>query len=138
MIAFIDSSVVLRLLLGEPHQIRNLADLKRAVVSDLLEVECRRTIDRMRLSARLTDHDVERRLVGLARILSACERVALTRSVLNRAQQAFPTTLGTLDAIHLATAVLWAEREQIFPVVLTHEQELGRAARAVGFEVLGT
>ena len=94
MIAFIDSSVALRLLLGEPNKVTRLSDIKRAVVSDLLEVECRRTIDRMRVSSRLNDQEVERRLIGLAKILKSCERVGLSRAVLNRAQQAFPTTLG--------------------------------------------
>jgi len=137
MIAFIDSSVALRLLLGEPNKVTRLSDIKRAVVSDLLEVECRRTIDRMRVSSRLNDQEVERRLIGLAKILKSCERVGLSRAVLNRAQQAFPTTLGTLDAIHLSTAILWAERERVLPVILTHDQELGRAARSLGFDVLG-
>jgi hypothetical protein len=43
-----------------------------------------------------------------------------------------------LDAIHLATAVLWAEREKVPPVILTHDLELGRAARTLGFDVLGS
>jgi predicted nucleic acid-binding protein len=137
MIAFIDSSVVLRVLLGEPSKLNCLSDIKRAVVSDLLEVECRRTIDRMRITSRISDQEVERRLIGLVKILKSCERVGLTRAVLNRAQQAFPTTLGTLDAIHLSTAILWAERERVSPVILTHDQELGRAARSLGFDVLG-
>ena len=85
----------------------------------------------------MSDVEVERRLVGLAKILKSCERVGLSRAVLNRAQQSFPTTLGTLDAIHLSTAVLWAERERVVPVILTHDQELGRAARSLGFDVLG-
>jgi predicted nucleic acid-binding protein len=137
MIAFIDSSAMLRVLFGEPGQVHEWKSIKKAIISDLLQVECRRTIDRMRLSSKLSDVEVELRLVGLARALQFCERVPLNRSVLNRAQQAFPTTLGTLDAIHLATAVLWAEREKVSPVILTHDRELGRASRALGFDVLG-
>ncbi len=69
MIAYFSSSVVLRLLLGEANPIPRLVKVERAIVSDLLEVECRRTIERMRISARISDQEVVLRLVGLARIL---------------------------------------------------------------------
>jgi predicted nucleic acid-binding protein len=137
LIAYIDSSALLRVVFGEPGQIPEWRQIERGVVSDLLEVECRRTIDRMRLHARLTDAEVERRLAALSSALVRCERIALTRPVLKRAAQPFPTTLGTLDAIHLASALLWAQKEGRSIALLTHGKELGRAARTMSLEVFG-
>ncbi len=48
-----------------------------------------------------------------------------------------PTELGTLDAIHLATALLWRELTGISPIVTTHDGALAVAARAHGFTALG-
>jgi len=66
------------------------------------------------------------------------ELVEPTRSVLTRASQPFPTELGTLDAIHLATAMLWRERGGEDLVMATHDAALGVAARACGFRVVGS
>jgi hypothetical protein len=43
-----------------------------------------------------------------------------------------------LDAIHLATALIWQESDRTrLDSILTHDVELGRAARSVGFTALG-
>ena len=57
--------------------------------------------------------------------------------LLARASQPMPTTLGTLDAIHLATALLWAEHSRLPLVMATHDQSLATAARASGLRVIG-
>jgi hypothetical protein len=49
-----------------------------------------------------------------------------------------PTALGTLDAIHFATAILWLDREEGEVTMATHDQALARAARASGLAVIGT
>jgi hypothetical protein len=56
--------------------------------------------------------------------------------VLERAAEPFPTVLGSLDAVHLASALLI--RPDIPDLAFaTHDVELGTAARAMDFEVLG-
>ena len=65
------------------------------------------------------------------------EIVEPTRPVLTRASQPLPTPLGTLDAIHLATALLWQEKERKELVMATHDTALGIAARACGLRVAG-
>lgn len=45
--------------------------------------------------------------------------------------------LGTLDAIHLATALLWRDRIGPLPQLVTHAAALGAAARGFGFDVRG-
>lgn len=38
-----------------------------------------------------------------------------------------PTDLGTLDAIHLATALLWKEQFRVDLAMATHDEALGVA-----------
>ena len=48
-----------------------------------------------------------------------------------------PTELGTLDAIHLATALLWREMTGVHLVMTTHDESLAVGAKAHGLPVLG-
>lgn len=138
MIAYLDSSVLIRIVLAQPAALAEWRQLRRGVTSALAEVECLRTIDRLRLAAGLTDIEVARRREAIYRVLDSLEIVELTRPVLARAAQPMPTTLGTLDAIHLATALLWRERSGDQPFLATHDAALALAATASGFKVLGS
>ena len=59
----------------------------------------------------------------------------LNRAVLHRAADPFPTVLGTRDAIHLASALLWMEEKGEPLTFLTHDAQLAIAARACGLDV---
>lgn len=138
MIAYLDSSVVLRLVLGQANALEDWRRVSRGVVSALVEVECLRTLDRLRLVERLPETEVAVRREAVFRLLETTEIVDLTRPVLDRAAQPLPTTLGTLDAIHLATALLWREVNDADLVLATHDQSLALAARASGLRTVGT
>ena len=71
------------------------------------------------------------------RLLDTAEMIEPTRPVLSRAAQPLPTALGTLDAIHLATALLWREQGHADLVMATHDEALATAAKASGFRVVG-
>ena len=137
MIAYLDSSVLLRLVLGQSDALAQWADVEAGVASRLVEVECLRTLDRLRLVEGLDDRELAIRRETVFRVLESVEIVELTRPVLARASLPMPTSLGTLDAIHLATALLWAEREDLPLVMATHDQLLATAARASGLRVIG-
>ena len=137
MIAYLDSSVVLRLVLGEEGRLGGFQRITRGVSSLLLKVECLRTIDRLRLSGRLPAVEVVPRMEAVHRFLEAVDLVDPGREVLERAAQSFPIALGTLDAIHLATALLWRELEGEPLVMATHDTALAMAARASAFTVIG-
>jgi len=135
---YVDSSVLLRCVLGEPGALR-LADLDPGHTSALAEVECLRTLDRLHLKGRLSADDLAERRAVIFRLLEALEVVGLSASVLRRAAEPFPTTLGTLDALHLATALLWqAQHPREGAAFATHDAELARAACACGLELVGT
>ncbi len=137
MIAYLDSSVLLRLVLGQRNALKEWRTIEQGVASALVEVECLRTLDRLRLAERLGDDQIVLRREAVYRMLDAMEVVEITRPVLARAAQPLPTALGTLDAIHLATALLWQERRGANFVVATHDRALATAARASGLKVVG-
>ncbi|MBH0178526.1 MAG: PIN domain-containing protein [Nitrospira sp.] len=137
MIAYLDSSTILRIILGQDNALKEWRSITQGVASVLVEVECLRTLDRLRLAEGLNDDEIAIRRETVFRLLEAVERVELTRPVLARAAQPLPTALGTLDAIHLATALLWKDRSGADLVMATHDDALAMAARASGMRVLG-
>ena len=137
MIAYLDSSVVLGIILGHGRRLKEWKKVRRGVASALVEVECLRTFDRVRLVQRLRDQDVVTRREAVFRLMDEVEVVEPGRAILGRAAQPFPTPLGTLDAIHLATAMLWRERNDADIVMATHDAALAMAARSSGIQVIG-
>jgi predicted nucleic acid-binding protein len=137
MIAYVDTSALLRLVLREPGAVDQLRSCEALVSSELIAVESRRTIDRLRLQGALTTEEAAERLKAVTEWLDAIDLVLLRPAVLSRAGDPLPTPLGTLDALHLATALIWRERMSPLAVVATHDTALGLAARTFGFEVLG-
>lgn len=137
MIAFVDSSVILRKLLGEPHSLAEWKSIRSAYASRILLVELGRVIDRLRLAGQINDEDVVSLHAEARRIVASIAVVPVTEEILARAQSAMPTSLGTLDAIHLATALELAAQVPGPLVLATHDLQLARAAQASGLEVCG-
>lgn len=63
--------------------------------------------------------------------------IRLTAQALRRASQPMPTVVKTLDAIHLASALLFAQYREADPVFGTHDRVQANAARPLGFAVVG-
>ncbi len=63
--------------------------------------------------------------------------VEVDQVVLERAAQPMPTELGTLGAIHLATALLWRDTMDEPLTMATHDAALAIAAEAHGLQVVG-
>jgi len=137
MIAYVDSSVLLRVIFGQPNQLKEWARVQHAISSTLTRVESLRTLDRLRLRAPLPDAEVARRRGTILRLLDSFELVEVDSFVLDRASQSMPTELGTLDAIHLATSLLWREEHKGEIVMATHDGALAIAAQSHGFMVVG-
>lgn len=133
---YLDSSVLLRVVLHQPKQLERWGSM-RAVSSAIVQVECLRTLDRFRLIEDLSDEQIARQRSEILAALSELEIVEVTRAVLTRASEPLPSVLGTLDAIHLATALLWREEKDEDLILATHDSALGTAARAYGFSVMG-
>jgi predicted nucleic acid-binding protein len=135
--AYVDASVLLRIALGQPDSLPEWSRIKRGISSALISAESLRTLDRLRLRVRLDDSEVARRRAKILELIASLEIVDVDAAVLNRAAQPMPTELGTLDAIHLATALLWKEMLHEELVMATHDAALGMASRAHGVAVIG-
>ena len=138
MIAYVDTSALLRLVLREPAALDDLRTYDRLVSSELIAVESARTIDRLRIQGTLTLDEAAERISAVNEWLEAVDLVLLRPPVLSRASEPMPMPIGALDAIHLATALIWRDRIGPLPELATHDGALGTAARAFGFEVRGT
>ena len=137
MIAYVDASVLLRVALGQPDALPQWRRIDQGVASALVITECLRTLDRLRLRARLADADVATRRATILALIASLELVEVDAVVLDRAAQPMPTELGTLDAIHLATALLWKDLAPGDLTMATHDGALALGARAHGLRVVG-
>lgn len=138
MIAYVDASVVLRVALGQPDALPEWRQIHQGVASALVTTESLRTLDRLRLRTRLDDPEVALRRATILNLIGSLELVDIDNTVLERASQPMPTELGTLDAIHLATALLWREMTGISLIMATHDAALAIGARAYGLAVVGS
>ena len=124
------TSVILRLALGQPNGLTEWSKIQRGVSSALVATESLRTLDRLRLRAKLSDVEVATRGAAILALVSSLELVELDAAVLDRASQPMPTDLGTLDALHLATALPWKEMTATQITMATHDEALGVGAKA--------
>ncbi len=137
MVAYLDSSVVLRhILLGE-IAIEHAFAVERVVASELLEIECRRVLHRYRLNGDLDDESLPQALDRLDRVLAGVTLLALTEKVKKRAMEAFPVVVRTLDALHLASALVYADSyadsgSDETLLLFSHDEAMSRCARALG------
>lgn len=136
MIVYLDSSVVLRPLLDQPRKLQSWGQWENAYSSELLGVECRRVIDRLRLLALYDDKQVAQAIERLSRIERTIKRIRLTKSIIQAASKTMPTIVKTLDAFHLASALVMRERRGVELLFATHDGQQATAARALGFTCL--
>lgn len=135
MRAYVDTSVLLRVVLSEPGALAAWSQISEPMCSELLRIESLRTIDRARVQGRLTDGDASRVRADLLRMIDTFSLIELDDRVKARAAEPYPTSLRSLAALHLASALLATAELGQFPLA-THDEELAVAATAVGFEVL--
>lgn len=106
---------------------RNLDSLNETVSSELIRLEIARALQRHFATGRLTPEDLSHLLEIAELWAEQVEIVPLFPAVLQRASAYFPTVVGTLDAIHLATALLWQEDTGERLTFLTHDRQLRTA-----------
>ena len=137
MKAYLDTSVILRKLLGEPGALKEWGDWEEGCTSELTRVEALRALDRLRLQGSLDDGEVAEKMQLLREILETADLIALDSAILDRASRSYPTVVGTLDAVHLSSALLYLEHKKEKLLFMTHDRRLGTAAQALGLETRG-
>ncbi len=136
MRVYVDSSAVLRHILNADPALGRIATFDTVGSSDLLLIECQRVLQRERMEAHLDDQQYSESLVLLEAILDSFYVIELGPAVKRRAAGPFPTIIGTLDAIHLASAILWEETEANSDFsILTYDKQFALCARALGIQV---
>ena len=139
MIVYAESSAVLAWLLGESNEplVRDALDgADRVVTSSLTALECARGLTRAKVAGRV---NMVQELATL-RLLDDAESTwdvhALTDGVVARARATFQVEpVRTLDALHLATALIL--QEAVGPLaVLSLDERVRANATALGLAVL--
>jgi predicted nucleic acid-binding protein len=133
--AYLDSSVVLRRVFDEPGVTRTWSQWEQVMASELLQVEGFRAIDRLRVMNELQDAKVADLMDSFRQHLNGIYAIAIDAAVLRRAAAPFSSVVTTLDAIHIATALLWMEDAAEPLVFVTHDLQQAMAARLAGLEV---
>ena len=124
--AYLDTSVLGRVLLGEPDTpaiLEALADFDQHVASRLVRIELRRLALR---HGNLADADA---------LLAAIALIPLDDAVLAAAETVSPASVATLDAIHLVAAIRLAEAG-LLEALMTYDARLSEGAREHGLRVL--
>ncbi|GAA0598972.1 type II toxin-antitoxin system VapC family toxin [Kribbella sandramycini] len=128
---YLDACALLKFIKPEPESAalrqwrEELSEHEELVTSELSELEVSRTLLRADV-----DHQHVPFFAGQA--MRGCYLVDLTRTVLRRAMAYRTPRLGSLDAIHLASAEPLRAELSAF---VTYDRELARAATELGFPV---
>jgi uncharacterized protein len=138
-VAYLDSSILLRALFEEAQGIIGLeAELKYAVSSSIFKVECLRTLDRLQKNSEKKFEDAfSERRARLYSFFKKIDFIPVSEDVLDEASKPLSVQVKTLDAIHVASAVLWQRSERASLLFLTHDKGLARAAQSTGFKTAG-
>ena len=140
VIAYLDSSVVLRIVLREPSALPDWQRIETGVTSELTRVECHRTLERLFLHGVLDEAEFLAKRDEIAKILERVTVVPLDALILAEASGRLNVPLRTLDSLHFVTAVAVRRQQPADELPLTfatHDQQLALAARALGFAVAG-
>ncbi|MEI6386539.1 MAG: PIN domain-containing protein [Spirochaetota bacterium] len=136
MIAYVDSSSILRYIINRDASINHAFSAGRVGSSILLEIECRRVLHRYRMNGDLSDSDYEACVYLLDSTLASITLAPMSPAIEKVAMAAFPFAVTTLDAIHLATALVLRDREPDETIlVFSHDIGMNRCARVLGFGV---
>jgi len=133
MTVYLDSTLVICQLVGSKKPWAGWGNWTAAYASTLMRTECYRTANLLRLSGKLDDAQRARLGSWIERVCESVTLVPITDNVLHRAADAFPTAVGTTQAIHLATLLELQSAHGITCLLATADEDLLRAAESMGF-----
>jgi predicted nucleic acid-binding protein len=133
--AYIDTSLLLAALFGEPEIQRMWLNWDVVLASKLVSVEAMRAFDRLKLLGDVRFGSYGRLVDELEKARSSFYELPVSEVVLERAAAPFPSVISTLDAIHLSTAIIWSKSTGQPVTFLTRDQQQSRAAKVTGLLV---
>ena len=134
MNVYLDSSFVIRRLLGVGKPAAFWGKWEKAYASTLMRTECCRAANRLRLGGKLDDAGRARLGSWIETVCATVTQVPVTDAILKRAAEAYPVEVGTLQAIHLATLQELEAVHGVKCVLASDDAGLVQAAKALGFE----
>jgi predicted nucleic acid-binding protein len=132
MIVYLDSSFVIRRLLGVGKPAEFWGKWEKAYASTIMRTECCRIANKLRLDGKLDDVGRARLGSWIETVCSAVTQIPVTDSVLKRAAETYPVAVGTLQAIHLATMQELEAVHGVKCVLASDDKGLCQAANALG------
>ncbi len=138
--AYVDTSLLALRYLEHPDSpyARRLLREHKLVTSAITSVELVSVLKQRFATGDLTADAEEAVLRRIGDDEASWDRVRVSEEVLSRAREVIKQTgLRSLDAIHLATALIRRNGANCPLRFLTRDSGQGAAARALGFEVLG-
>ncbi|MBI4405606.1 MAG: hypothetical protein HY537_15700 [Deltaproteobacteria bacterium] len=136
MIAHVDSSVLLRLALKQARPLREFASVTRGISSRLIRAESLRTLDRLFALESISEADQARAAQFLFKAFDHLELIPVD-PILEVVGNPIGLKLGTLDGIHLFSALKWKQTTQLPLIMLTHDRSLAIAAERFGIQAAG-
>lgn len=133
MIVYLDSSFIIRQLLGLGEHWALWGKWEKAYSSTLTRTECFRAANMLRLEGKLDDAERARLGTWIEQVCESVTQVVLTDNVLRRAAETFPVALGSLQAIHLATLLELKAAHGVECALATDDPTLLKAAQSCGF-----
>ena len=137
MACYVDTSIVLRNVFAEGRDVAFWNVHGAAYSSEIVLVESMRALHRRLIAQEINQSQFADAVTGLRELLEYLGVIPMTQAVLQRASGAFPGHVRTLDAIHLATALLWRESGEAVASFMTHDFRQAQVARGLGFDVMG-
>lgn len=123
-VGYLDASAIVKLIADEPgteSMLRWYVESDRIVTNRIGVIETRRAVERR-------DHDPAR----LAAVLARLDVIEIDAQIGSRAADLRPASLRTLDAIHIASALVIGEIDAF----VTYDDRQAEAARLVGLPVI--
>ena len=132
MIVYLDSSFVIRRLLGVGKPAEFWGKWEKAYASTLMRTECFRIANNLRLAGKLDDAGRARLGAWIETVCNAVTQIPLTDNVMKRAAEAYPVEVGTLQALHLATMQELESVHGVKCVLASDDDGLVQAAKSLG------
>lgn len=137
VIYYLDSSAVVRWLYNEPRVWKNIESADKLYLSVLTRIETRRSFDRQRFAHDLDNETMAVLLRRFAAFSKTVNWIGISDAVIEQAEMSFPVLVKSLDAIHIATALL-LQKKMLAPLsFVTHDKQQAVAAQALGLVVTG-
>lgn len=127
-VAYVDTSALVKLVVREAHSDaieRELSTWRGLATSTITTIELPRAVQRARAEGRESVASIE----AIDILLGAIAEIPLSARVRSTACTIAPVALGTLDAIHLASALTLGGD---LAVVITYDHRMTSAATALG------